>query len=70
VRIKDNGEGMPEEVLNRVHEPYFTTRKANNYSGLGMHLSEKIIKEQHKGEMKIESLKADGTDVYIKFFTA
>jgi signal transduction histidine kinase len=69
VRVHDNGEGMKEEVLKQITDPYFTTRVTQHFAGLGMYFSKKIIAELNGGELKIESLPGEGADVYIKFFT-
>ncbi len=70
VRINDNGEGMTDEIIQQVSEPYFTTKSTIHSSGLGMHFAKKIACELHQGELKIESEPGNKTDVYIKFFTS
>ena len=70
VRVHDNGEGMTDDIIQQVSEPYFTRRTASNASGLGMYFAKKIAGEMHQGELKIESEPGNKTDVYIKFFTS
>jgi PAS domain S-box-containing protein len=60
--IKDQGCGMPPEVLERLGEPFFTTKDKG--TGLGVTISYKII-EDHKGSMQIESRVGEGTVVHI-----
>lgn len=62
IRITDNGEGMTEEVLQRIGEPFHTTRPDGN--GLGMMIVHKII-STHKGRMHISSKVGEGTSVDI-----
>ena len=50
--IKDNGEGIPKDVLEKIREPFFTTKM--NGTGLGVSLSSEII-EEHGGELLYES---------------
>jgi signal transduction histidine kinase len=69
IRIKDNGEGMTDEMITQIDEPYYSNRNPKESAGLGMYFAKKIISEVHKGEMKVESHAGDGTDVYLKFFT-
>ncbi|MCR5495062.1 MAG: PAS domain S-box protein [Treponema sp.] len=62
VKIGDNGSGMDEETLNRIFEPYFTT-KANG-TGLGMTMAYKIIKE-FSGDIQVKSKKGEGSEFTI-----
>lgn len=62
VRIADNGSGMDDETVNRIFEPYFTT-KANG-TGLGMTMAYKIIKE-FSGEIQVKSKKGEGSEFLI-----
>lgn len=60
--IEDNGIGMDEDVLNKVSDMFFTTKKKG--SGLGISLSKEII-EQHGGSMVYNSVKGVGTRVIV-----
>lgn len=64
VEIKDNGVGMTEEQLQKIGEPFFTTK--NDGTGLGLLVSFKII-ESFKGKVYIESEKNKGTSFHISF---
>jgi signal transduction histidine kinase len=55
IRIRDNGDGIPPEVVKRVFEPFFTTKPAGSGTGLGLSLSHDIIVQQHKGKIEIET---------------
>lgn len=68
IRIRDNGTGMIDSVLQNATTPFFTTRQNGKGAGLGLSDSQKIMTEFHKGEIKIESENGNSTDVYIKFF--
>jgi len=70
VRVHDNGDGMTDDIIQRVSEPYFTMKPAAHAAGLGMYFASKIASEMHQGELKIESEPGNKTDVYIKFFTS
>ena len=63
IKIKDNGPGMSKEVLQRIKEPFFTTK--NNGTGLGVPLSIEII-ETHGWHIEYESLIGKGTTVKIE----
>jgi len=52
--IKDNGLGIPSSIINKIFQPFFTTKPTGEATGLGLSLSYDIIKA-HRGEMKVES---------------
>lgn len=60
VRFKDNGPGIPEEVLPRLFEPFFTTKGRGRGTGLGLAISHGIIK-QHAGRIMVETKAGEGT---------
>lgn len=62
IRVADNGQGMSEEVIQHIFEPFYTTKDAG--TGLGMMISEKIIQE-HKGWIEINSRVGEGTEISI-----
>jgi signal transduction histidine kinase len=70
IRIRDNGQGMNDEVIEKAMNEFFTTKPLEHGAGLGLNESRRIIMEMHKGEIKIESEKGNSTDIYIKFFTS
>lgn len=63
ISIKDNGQGIPEEILNEIFEPFFTTKAQGEGIGLGLFLSHNIIYNQHQGEINVETQEG----VYTKF---
>ena len=65
IRVRDEGVGMPESVLARLFEPFFTTRKDSGGTGLGLFISQSII-EKHNGVMEVESEPGKGTTVTVK----
>jgi signal transduction histidine kinase len=54
IRIRDNGNGIPEKILGKIFQPFFTTKPAGQGTGLGLSLSYDIIKA-HGGEIKVDS---------------
>jgi signal transduction histidine kinase len=67
--IVDNGCGMNSATLKRITEPFFTTRRNEGGSGLGLSVCSKIIKE-HQGEMQILSTLGHGTRIRLTFALA
>ncbi|USK35421.1 PAS domain S-box protein [Bacillus sp. F19] len=67
MNVKDEGEGIPAEVLKKIGEPFFTTKEKG--TGLGLMITYKII-ENHKGSMSIESEFGRGTVFTLKLPSA
>ncbi|PYS05196.1 MAG: hypothetical protein DMG16_00505 [Acidobacteria bacterium] len=55
IRIKDNGDGIPESIRPRLFEPFFTTKPTGSGTGLGLSMSYEIIVQQHNGAIRVES---------------
>ncbi|MBW2525394.1 MAG: response regulator [Deltaproteobacteria bacterium] len=64
LRIRDNGQGMDEEVRARVFEPFFTTKEVGNGTGLGLAMVYGVI-TQHDGQITVESTPGEGTEIRI-----
>jgi two-component system NtrC family sensor kinase len=64
ITVKDNGNGIPKEVLDKIFQPFFTTKPTGEGTGLGLSLSYDIIKA-HRGELKVETKEGIGTSFRI-----
>jgi signal transduction histidine kinase len=64
ISVKDNGTGIPQEVLDKIFQPFFTTKPTGQGTGLGLSLSYDIIKA-HGGELKVETKKGEGAEFII-----
>ncbi len=64
LKISDTGEGIPEENMDKIFEPYFTTKDFG--SGLGLTLVYKIVKE-HLGDIEVNSKVGEGTTIALSF---
>lgn len=65
ITVADEGEGMTKEVLERITEPFFTTRSDSGGTGLGLSISYSIVKE-HKGALEFDSAPGKGTRVTVR----
>ena len=60
IHIKDDGKGMPEDVVKKIFDPFFTTKAVGKGTGLGLSITYGII-EKHGGVIKVESEEGKGT---------
>src|SRR5450432_2025264 len=65
IRVKDNGNGIPQKVLDKIFQPFFTTKPAGQGTGLGLSLSYDIVKA-HGGEIKVETKEGEFTEFVIQ----
>ncbi|MBL7738890.1 MAG: nuclear transport factor 2 family protein [Chitinophagaceae bacterium] len=65
VSVKDNGNGIPQKVLDKIFQPFFTTKPTGQGTGLGLSLSYDIVKA-HGGEIKVTTQENTGTEFIIQ----
>jgi signal transduction histidine kinase len=65
IRVVDNGNGIPQKVLDKIFQPFFTTKPAGQGTGLGLSLAYDTIKA-HGGEIKVESKEGKGSEFVIQ----
>jgi len=66
ISVKDNGNGIPQKVLDKIFQPFFTTKPTGQGTGLGLSLSYDIITKEHKGTIKVESKEGEGAEFVIQ----
>jgi two-component system, NtrC family, sensor kinase len=64
ISVKDNGNGIPEEIKDKIFQPFFTTKPTGQGTGLGLSLAYDIVKA-HGGEIRLESKENEGTEFTI-----
>lgn len=67
LRIKDSGEGIPKKDLDRIFDPFYTTKEDEQGTGLGLSIVDKIVKE-HNGFLEVESSLNQGTVFTLYFY--
>jgi signal transduction histidine kinase len=65
IRIRDNGTGIPPEVMGKMFNPFFTTKPAGEGTGLGLSLSYDIIVKQHAGSIEVDTRPGEFTEFRI-----
>jgi signal transduction histidine kinase len=61
IHVKDNGTGISQKIIDKIFQPFFTTKPTGEGTGLGLSLSYDIIKA-HGGEIKVESKEGEGSE--------
>ena len=64
--VRDNGNGIPKNIVDKIFQPFFTTKPTGQGTGLGLSLSYDIIKA-HGGEIKVNSKEGEGSEFVIEF---
>ncbi len=68
ISVSDNGPGIPQKIVDKIFQPFFTTKPTGQGTGLGLSLSYDIIKA-HGGEIKVETKDGEGTTLIIQIPT-
>ena len=64
ISVADNGDGIPQKILDKIFQPFFTTKPTGQGTGLGLSLSYDIVKA-HGGELKVETKEGEGSAFFI-----
>lgn len=66
IKVKDNGTGIPQKLLDKIFQPFFTTKPTGQGTGLGLSLSYDIVTKGHGGEINVVTKEGEGTEFIIK----
>jgi hypothetical protein len=65
ISVKDNGEGVPQKVLDKIFQPFFTTKPTGKGTGLGLSMSYDIVIKGHSGDLTVETVEGEGAEFII-----
>jgi len=65
IHVEDNGNGIPQKILDKIFQPFFTTKPAGQGTGLGLSLAYDIVKA-HGGDVKVETKEGEGSEFRIQ----
>ncbi len=65
IKVEDNGNGIPQKIVDKIFQPFFTTKPAGQGTGLGLSLAYDIITKEYNGTIKAESKEGEGTRFII-----
>jgi signal transduction histidine kinase/ligand-binding sensor domain-containing protein len=66
IRIRDNGQGISKKVIDKIYQPFFTTKPAGQGTGLGLSLSYDIITKEHSGKIDVVTKENEYTEFIIE----
>ncbi|MGK4568975.1 sensor histidine kinase [Flavobacterium sp. 3HN19-14] len=66
IRVNDNGNGIPQSAIDKIFQPFFTTKPTGQGTGLGLSLSYDIVTKGHGGQLKVEKHDTNGTTFIIE----
>lgn len=66
IHIRDNGTGIPQKIIDKIFQPFFTTKPSGEGTGLGLSMSYDIVTKVHNGSLKVETKESEGTDFIIQ----
>jgi len=64
ISVRDNGPGIPQEILDKIFQPFFTTKPTGQGTGLGLSLAYDIVRA-HGGEIKVEAKEGEGSEFIV-----
>jgi signal transduction histidine kinase len=66
IRVKDNADGIPSNIINKIFQPFFTTKPTGQGTGLGLSLSYDIITKGHNGTLEVDTTEGIGSEFIIQ----
>jgi signal transduction histidine kinase len=64
--VHDNGTGIPENVIDKIYQPFFTTKPTGEGTGLGLSLSYDVVTKGHSGNLTVSSKEGEGAAFLVE----
>jgi len=61
IRVTDNGNGIPDRIIDKIFQPFFSTKPTGAGTGLGLSLCYEIVTKGHGGELKVDTKEGEGS---------
>ena len=65
IMVRDNGNGISPKVMDKIFQPFFTTKPTGVGTGLGLSLSYDIVTKGHGGELKVNTIQNEGSEFIV-----
>jgi len=66
ITVSDNANGIPQKIIDKIFQPFFTTKPTGQGTGLGLSLAYDIITKEHNGTLRVESKEGEGSKFIIQ----
>ena len=66
IKVKDNGNGIPDAIKEKIMQPFFTTKPTGEGTGLGLSLTYDMVVKGHGGRIKVDSVESEGSEFVIQ----
>ena len=63
IRVRDNGMGIPQKLLSKIYQPFFTTKPTGQGTGLGLSISYDVITKMHGGQIQVNTQEGSYADM-------
>ena len=66
IKVRDNGAGIPETIIEKIMQPFFTTKPTGEGTGLGLSLTYDMVVKGHGGSITVNSVEGQGSEFIVQ----